>query len=128
MARARFHKPKKASGTPATTKPKLIAPASRHENIFFTLGSTKNNTKFKDTVQRLVRYVSTALKWKYDPVLCKAMTYTRDPVFELLVKIYYNNVDTETTVQGVQGVVNILIKDYFDYVVKTGNYICKISR
>ena len=46
MARIRNHRPTKASGKLTTMKPKFVALASGHGNIYFTSGSTTDVAEF----------------------------------------------------------------------------------
>ena len=133
MARnGKYRKVRKAGGDkPTTTKPKFEAPTSGHENVYFTTGSTKDAAAFQDTVRKLARHVSTAAGWKHGPVLAKAMTDLKDPVFDLPirpVRMYYDKAGNETKVRAVLGVLNVPVMDDLDYAVETGEYSRKISR
>ena len=113
-------------------KPKFVAPTSGHEDVYFTTGSTKDAAAFQDTVQKLSRHVSTAVGWKQDPTLGKAMTNLWDPMFKppsRTVRKYYKNMDgKEVTDQATEGTKNVKVMDDLDYAVETGEYSCKISR
>ena len=75
--------------------------------------------------------MSTAAGWKQGPMLGKAMTILRNPVFDQptrLVRMYFNNVDsTKTKARATVGKQNAKVMDDPDYTIETGEYSRKIS-
>ena len=112
-----------SGGSTPVAKPKFVAPTSGHEDVYFTTGSTKDAAAFQDTVQKLARHVSTAAGWKQGPILGKAITNLKDPVFDQPtrpVKTYFDNVDdTETKARATGEKKNSEVMDDLDYGIET---------
>ena len=69
---------RKAGGATPAAKLKFVVSTSGHEDVYFTTRSTNDDATYQDT-----GHVATTAKWEKGPMLAKAMTELRDPVFAL---------------------------------------------
>ena len=96
------------------------APKAGLESVYFTAGSTKDVSEFKDTVEKLSQHVA-ATAWKQASILSKAMTELKDPVFPMParpVRVYISGTGSsavETTSCLTAGTLNIAVMDDIDY-------------
>ena len=79
--RVRGKKSGSEEGTSITqAKKKFTAPTPGYEDVYFTLGSTKDAAQFQETVNKLSRCVGTQ-SWKKASVLSKAMCNLVAPIY-----------------------------------------------
>jgi hypothetical protein len=118
-----------AAASGGTTRFK--APTAGYEDVFFTSGSTKDAAEFKDTRQKLARWVATS-SWKQASVLARAMTELKEPVLTppvRPVRMYYDpNDGSETKVRAVKGVMNLPVADDIDYAETMDSYKSKMRK
>ena len=99
----------------SSAKPRFVTSMSGNENIYFTIGSTKDAALFQDRIQKLAQHVSIATCRKQVPILCKAITNLRDPVLDLPsrpVRKYYKTIySSVTTDLATGGTKNVAVMD-----------------